>query len=298
MAQPKGLDDTAATNPKNIPKPNQEKDSNIRQWDAPLSLQNPNLTYWWAKLINHLLSCAKRLEKPLNILFFGASGVGKTSIISTIRTALSSSLKPFRVGPTLPLASLGSVTRRLQVISIPGTNINLIDIPGVTNKGYKNGLFKKILDGEIDPNMILTEEKQDDLGPSLPKNRLKIHGAILVLDGKEGRAGDTNSIWNVDLTNLVKILLEKVHAPSVIVNKVDRLDGDLILHPEKTYTSRAVTKEIHRIKHSAVQIPLASIYPAKGYTFERQRSKVIELMALLAFKQAFDDAVGKLMNDN
>jgi len=82
------------------------------------------------------------------------------------------------------------------------------------------------------------------------------------------------------------------HFPTVVLNKCDTDGEGLSRHPENIYTDKDVIESMEALVHDPLMghYNLSQIFPTKSYTHERKRFKILEVIALMAFKHAFDNA--------
>ena len=115
----------------------------------------------WNLMTRSLLQQRRRDRRPLNILFWGVAGAGKSSLIDKVRTLFAASSVPSALVPSGH--GRGHVTVQMRGYAIVEAGLNLIDMWGLDYENYTNEELELTLEGCWSPawNMSATPSMAD-----------------------------------------------------------------------------------------------------------------------------------------
>jgi hypothetical protein len=296
-------------------------------WQPPLKLTSPSLGKWWVQTLEYLHRKGRAIPKGryLNVAIIGWWGTGKSSVVNSLRTAFSTGLHPVRESLSQPGGTHG--TFNIIRVDIPETRIKLVDMQGVTSDNYPAGSFRNILSGQT-PNV--DGKFSDIKGREGEIRDNKIHAAILVVSVQSPLFGEVSHqasfsnasgavspplVHNQSSTNagmdsaglsadlsstLPKTELERlreiihevqdhgIKSVTTVLTCLDTQNSRLMDRAEEMYTSENVLRSVSMM--SKLDVATRNVFPVKPYTKERERSKCVELMLLVALKHALENA--------
>jgi GTPase SAR1 family protein len=226
-------------------------------------------------------------NEPQNILLLGPFGSGKSSFLNTLLTA-TGSRREARVSGN---RDHGTVS--LEKYEVPQTNVKVWDCWGFSKKNFDSVVLNEMLDGHF----LSGKDMNSGINPKspnfkrIPANTDKMNNAIFL-------AAATDLTNNPDLQEKFKefldLLFRKGYNPVLALTKIDLIDKNLALAPQKVYASPLANQEIFKAANISGLNP-NKIFPVKNYNFEFDRNPLLEnghlhcLYAACKSAQKFDD---------
>jgi G3E family GTPase len=246
----------------------------IRRIKGPRMFQSPGY-------IQELRSFFKSLKRPVNIAVFGNDRHGKSSLVTTWATALSSKRRIKKGLVSINARGVESSGRILR--KVKAGKLNFVDCCGFPEGRINDKEVERVLDGPVKDGDSLYElvSNRARHPANVPEDEA-IHAVVVVVDAVEIQK-DENTMKRVN--EMIRLLNERGMIPMIALNKVDLLDDRMFSDRlNGVFKSIKVLKGIHYV-HQETGLSSNQIFPVKCYDIEYEREEVLEKLALLCLRE-------------
>eukprot|EP00475_Leptophrys_vorax_P032311 TRINITY_DN4972_c0_g1_i1.p1 TRINITY_DN4972_c0_g1~~TRINITY_DN4972_c0_g1_i1.p1 ORF type:complete len:549 (-),score=141.45 TRINITY_DN4972_c0_g1_i1:53-1645(-) len=219
----------------------------------------------------------KALPRLTNLMTLGASGHGKSSLITTLLQAFSRKREAVVSGdPT-------HGTTEFRRFNLAG-NLNLWDCVGLSKNNFEGIVFDRMLSGRYssgkslgsgisnsDPHLSMFED---------PRN--VIHNVIFVVSASDLKG---NKSLQEQLSEYRSLLVKRGYNPVMVLTKVDQVAPEIEFQLAKVFDSEKVAEAL-KTAAELTGISLSRIFPVKNLTNEYGTNTLAHQVPLMAIAKA------------
>jgi hypothetical protein len=222
----------------------------------------------------------RALKQPMNILIFGERGVGKTAFINAAQSGCQDDKSTDLKFADKHGAGLHHQTQMVRRHAFDEKSpIRLWDVWGWSERKdfFDDAVLPFLLNGHLKDGFQFQHKSQlnkaSPLWEAEPAFENRMHCVIVMTEPR------TREAYAEHVRAFLKVIHERDIPYLLVVSKTDSIDAAVKQAPEHVYSSLLVQRALGTWRDTYL-VDIRDVYPMKGYTFEHNRNKYIEQMAL------------------